>query len=743
MDETLLHNGEPRFAFLGGCWYGGTDIAAVSTVIPRPVLGDKYGLFRVADRQEGTTCLRSAYYLKAPIAIFQSDCGATLWEIPIESPRQVPFVGIKMDKDCASLVIQYQPYTIDSKKQAHFGEWENQKQVTGVLEQAELPRRYDAENWQKLMRTYAQRRFLKELETSTDLEWTVAAELARHYLRRSYVPCLGMHAEFMRKNAPDNVGGDELFSLPTYELYRALALFRCGEPGITKQIWEAIITNEKMSVTLPELADQRLWYNTAILQNGRLAGKTEFSSGLAGYPGGQAALLAVALELLDENPELLGEERLREGVEWLLSTQKSDGGWTLVYPTLPQSEAVNQRQQTATTTAVGATAAGVRALLWAYSHWQEKRYLRAAEAALKEINPTPPFYSFVGYGFLRDAGEYEQDGVSAIELLQANLLAYKLTGHEEWLETARALGYYAIGWQRGWGKKEHCGLVDPMVSSFAPRLALWDTMLWAEAYLDLADVTNDSFWRDLGTFTARQALPYQDQVSGGWSESWPLDEEGNAHKFYVENGISVWGLRLAKKLNRNSVKIEKKISAAIPEVKSLPKIRVKILARAARDSRLRNILRRVIPIELRRLIRHLTANAVNDDEKIPVLLDLPELGTLTEPLDWKKTASWQNGCCDLLLEPPVMPHPLERVFLEMTWSTAIEKLVVTDRLGENISSFRVFGPSLSVDIFLPEIKLDRIFLQAGVIYGEVTLKAFWNRGGYLRLPMIFRNSHDS
>lgn len=734
--------GPARYAFIGGLWYGGTDLGAPTTVAPRPGLGDRYGRMRVADEMLADgTLLRSGHYLKAPVAVVQSANGATLWELTPVPGRLQPFIGLRLDGAGADLRLAHLPHHLAEKSQTHFGAWQKEEELIPLAPVACSVNRHDGDDWRVLLREYAARLMQGAPAVPEPARWRTAARLARHYLRRCYDPQTGVHAEFMRRHLPAHVGGAELFSLTAYELERALTLDEQGESAAARAAWDAIIMNEAASVLLPELGGARLWHNTAGRRAGRLFFHTEYATGLAGYPGGQANLLAAAVQLAARHPDWPGADRLRAGCDWLRRSQLPDGGWALVYPTLPAREEAQQRQATAAVAATGATAAAARALLRAAAATGEPAYRESALRGLRRINPRPPVYAFVGSGFLRDAGETEQDGVSGAELLQANLLAWRQTGEREWLDVAVALGCFLIGWQRGRGRVEYCGLVDPMVSSFAPRLALWDTMLWAEAWLDLAAATGDAFWRELGEWTAAKVLPFQDARSGGWSESWALDADGQAHPFYLENGITVWGLRLAEKMGVVPAAGEQGAPSgggvACASGMSLPAVSARVVLH--RPPAWQTAARRLVPRPLRRLVRRWRGRlAPVDDELLPDLAVVPEEVVAAEQLGWRVITDFA-GTWRLTLTPPG-ETPVSRVFFPvLRWAQPVTAASITGRCGGCVTECRVEFAGRTLRLGFPALPVDNVWTHAGALVCETTLKSFWSVGASLTVVVEARD----
>lgn len=721
------YNGTARYALLGGAWYGGSDLPGGTTSSARPQLGDAYGRVRVADRQaDDGTLLRSAHYLKAPIAVVQGDAGAVLWELTLAHAPSLPLVGLHCHAGRTELRQHLLAYVQQEKTCTHFGDWT--ETMVPAPPTAVAVQEWCGADWRVLVRDYARRLMARCPVAADRTAWRQAGLLARRYLQRAALPRPGVHAEFMRRHAPDHIGGNSLLTLTAYELERALTLAALDDAGTATRAWQAVILDETASVVLPELGNLRVWHNTFGLRDGKCYGHTEYATGLTGYPGGQANLLTAALRLWQQHCDWPGSERLRAGLAWLLHTQLPDGGWALVYPTLPAAEDAAQRQATSARSAIGATAAAARALLVAADALQDETYRRAALRALAAVNPRPPHYAFAGCGTLRDAGETEQDGVSAVELLHANLLAWQQTGEEQYCAAAAALGCLLITWQRGWGSDpQYHGCVDPMVSSFSPRLAAWDTMLWAEAYLALADATNDDFWRALGAWTAAKVLPLQDPRSGGWSESWALDAAGKAHPFYLENGITVWGVRLALALGADlSLPVRPVADGA-----ALPGVTAAISAE--QPALVPELARALLPRPVKRLLRRLHPVRRVPDESVPSLDGIPA-ACRPATAGWQvTTAVLETGAWQFVLQPPPAARVARVFFPVLRWAEPVSAVQVTASLGGVVTACAVVVGTQTLHLTFAFPWVDAVYVRDGALWCETTLAAHWCAGAPLQL----------
>ena len=247
------------------------------------------------------------------------------------------------------------------------------------------------------------------------------------------------------------------------------------------------------SVLLPD--GGRVWNNRAGF-NRRLVFSNAYNTGVGGFPGGQATIVRSLLTRFmdgDADPGLLSYAL--QGADWLRGALFEDGHWARSYvlPGLVYSGPGSDTGEYSLS--IGANAEGSLALLLAGEAAKTDKYLCAARKALDFVNgfstPWP-----LAFGYLRDNKMRETDGISAVFAVSANLKAYRLFGDKADLDAALRWGWYLMTWVRIWNIS---GLsadwsVDPLISSFKPRVSSYETALAARAALELYEVTKDEFW---------------------------------------------------------------------------------------------------------------------------------------------------------------------------------------------------------------------------------------------------------
>jgi hypothetical protein len=272
----------------------------------------------------------------------------------------------------------------------------------------------------------------------------------------------------------------------------------------------------------------RVWHNSFRRPWGEreIRYYTHLGTGLAGYPGGQATVVAAAAERLLRSPGVdpAIEDRLRSGASWLHHAQLDDGSWARTYHAVTDDDRSVPLESGAGSAAEGATAEGALALARAAEVLQEPAWDDAAARALRWLQERLAPGMAMG-GYLRDNRLEEQDGISAVPVIEALLVAAErgLPGGD--LDLAVRAGLYLATWQRWWAREAPS--LDPLALSFKPRIAPWETVCAARAYLLLHAATGDELWRSLAS-EAFAPIAAEDGLEG-YSEAIYYDERGRLH----------------------------------------------------------------------------------------------------------------------------------------------------------------------------------------------------------------------
>jgi hypothetical protein len=261
---------------------------------------------------------------------------------------------------------------------------------------------------------------------------------------------------------------------------------------VSKKYKETILSDDA-SVSFPE--GFRVWNNIAGF-NRRLLFSNIYNTGVGGFPGGQATIVRSLLARFmrgDADPRLLNYGL--QGAEWLRGALFGDGHWARSYVLPKMNYSATGSDTGEDSLSIGANAEGSSALFLAYEASRSEKYLHAARKALDFVNrfsmPWP-----LAFGYLRDNKMREADGISSVFAISANLKAYRLLEDKAYLDAALRWGWYLMTWVRIWKINDLPvdWSMDPLISSFKPRVSSFETALAASAALELFEATKDEFW---------------------------------------------------------------------------------------------------------------------------------------------------------------------------------------------------------------------------------------------------------
>ncbi|MEM2907572.1 MAG: hypothetical protein QW739_05830, partial [Candidatus Odinarchaeota archaeon] len=168
---------------------------------------------------------------------------------------------------------------------------------------------------------------------------------------------------------------------------------------------------------------------------------------------------------------------------------------------------------------VGGSAECIRALILAFKLTRDRKYRDAAVNGLKWLNGKGE--SVLGYNYLRDAGVFEEEGISAIVAAQANLDAYDAFQDDIYYKYSLIWGKYLLTWHYLWESerlKIRFGF-DPLSWSITPRVAPYETAMVLSVYSRLYKLTGDDFWKKIFIQTYNKLSEFQES-DGGLSETY-------------------------------------------------------------------------------------------------------------------------------------------------------------------------------------------------------------------------------
>lgn len=727
-------------------------------------IGENYSLFRIYDIKKENSVIKSLIYSKFPVLLIQlKDKCLGYFFTPVIKES---ILSIKLSSDDQNILIEllFANHLIAEKEIVHLGLWTN-KRLTRFKNESLFIKKYENKHWYDIIYEIVQKDLNSVFETN---EIDINADKlkdsllrVKNFLNRLYDRKNKIHTEFISRNKPISYGGNELYSLTTYEFYRAFYL--CRYPILTDDfdkginILSNLINNKVFYVNIPELNNSVVYYNTiGRNNNGDIYGHTQFNTGLTGYPGGQAAILKILGKFLNEinlPPDFkqIVETRFYRILNFI-DYIYSEEGFSYTYPILPTEESeLFKSESSPAIFSIGATAEVINAYIEVYSYTQKQVYIDRAIHLLSKINPSGVNSFFKTSGFLRDADMNETDGVSAINLIKANIKIYYILNDIKYKTAAEIIGTYLITFQYMYS---HPNLdikfyVDPMIKSFSPRLGLWDTLLWTDAYFDLFKLTNKYFWLKLYKITLYKAIDMQSKISGGIPESVVFDYINGLKKAEIENGISCWFIKIIKDYfefkNIDFIKNEEEKINEYDVIKNDLKISYYsdyyILSNYYKTKRfikkiiprfLKRKVKQFLPLKIKQVYQHKSYTAV------PLFYNNAS-GTLKNAVfNYLKYDNNVFVNINTVYNNEII---IEKVFFPViTFKKEIIKINKLAFIGNNVTKLEVvFEDFQKIKILISPYGVDDCYNDMNKLVFETTLKSNWNNNGGLELNLKFLN----
>ncbi|HOK40884.1 MAG TPA: hypothetical protein PLD27_07600 [bacterium] len=761
--QITLNKNEFEFLIIGGLLYLSNN-SSIPFNEEKKFFGENYGIFRIFDKKENNAIIKSLIYSKFPILIIKYKEKAKAYFFNPIINNAILSISLKNFDDELILEFLFTEHLIFLKTEPLISNWE-EKKIIKFDEQLLHIKIFENKNWLQILYDIVREELSKinELEEiSLDLNLLKESVFAtRFFLNRIFDYKNLIHSEFIFNDCSLNFGGIELFSLLTYEFYRVYNYCRFpvlkNDFDLGIKILENLIS-KKFYEQIPELNNSIVFHNTiGKKKNNELFAHTQFNTGLTGYPGGQATIIKIIGKLLNEI-ELPDELKNNLSNIFFNSLKFLDyfynsNGYSYTYPLFPANENEFYKCESSPhIITIGGTAEAINAYLEAYKFTQENNYFDKALELLEKINPDDENNFFYGYGFLRDANYNEIDGVSAIPLIFANIDTYKITQDIKYRDKAEALGFYLLTFQYFYEteKLKIKFYVDPMAKSFAPRLAIWDTLLWAEAYFELYKQTKKFFWFRLFKITFYSALKYQSSVSGGVPESVPFNFIDGLSEIKIENGISCWINMIAQKyceftnnilLFENDNSNEKNYFDVIEN-----KININystIYYKEKRITKIKNKFKRIVPKFIKRLIKKifiLDYKLYKSSNSKFNFSTLKKFEGSTEKIYFnylknKNTIEIEISCND---KYDVI---INNVFIILTFiKNEIIDVKSDERIKENIKSlYLTFDNYQKIKITFNDFAIDNFSFLKNQLLLDVSLKANWNNNGKFSDKIKFFN----
>lgn len=665
------------------------------------------------------------------------------------------------ESEYVEIEILFTDHLIATKEEVHLGLWDT-KNIINFRKEPFYLKKYERKFWYDIVTDIVNGELnilfdANQIYINPDLMKDSLLR-AKLFLNRLFDSKNLIHNEFISKDKPLNYGGNELYSLVTYEFYRAL--FYCSYPVFSEdfdkglKIIENLIENEIFYIKIPELNESTVYYNTiGKINEGKIYGHTQFNTGLTGYPGGQAAILKILGKFLNEvklDPGLKKkiENRFYEMLKFMDYIYSEDG-ISYTYPIFPTNESELFKSESSPFAFCSAsTSEVVLAYIEAYIFTNSPEYLQKSIVLIKKLNPCGKNSFFRCSGFLRDASIKEYDGVSAVNIIEANIKLYNLLNNVDYKNNAIIIGSYILTFQYMYETNDLKikYFADPMTKSFSPRLSIWDTLMWAETYFSLFKLTNKFFWLKLFKVTLFNAIEIQSEISGGVPESVVFNYINGLKTGPVENGITCWLLKIIgeyfKFYDIDYLKDDVDYIKKYDVIKNTVKIDYNVeYYRLSLFYRFKKYIKRKIPRILKRNIKKLFPYRI---KAVYQHVDFTHIPSYYH----KKNGRTDNLMFNYLKRENNIFVSLESdfnkniiidkvLFPKFSFDKEIISVKELKTIGKNISELEVvFEDFQKIFICVKSNAVDKCNFDGNNLIFETTLKSNWNNNGYFEIEMF-------
>ncbi|WEU40080.1 MAG: glycosyltransferase family 4 protein [Candidatus Odinarchaeum yellowstonii] len=524
------------YSFVGGLRYAKNNLFdVVNRVFNFPYPFSTYYKVKIPPRKVGDSWYRSLIYCKMPLALYASrKYYFGLIFNPVEKTNlgrellhSIRFDGAGL-KNENIISLSYCSHMIYSKKNIWLGLPAKPRPLRISLNPSEEVYTtayilYGAGKWYDGVDAFFKVNPLPEDTLPVDPK--IIAEKTKNAFWRAWESRLKTFLQLPFKRSPEFLFDNLLFSLTSFDSERLSNFYDyyilTGDPDF--KYWINNLRNNLLSRRIIEIKNNYKIWHTGIAFNGvNGEGYTYLWTGYAGYPGGQATIVLRLLEYYYKKLQSVGLNDRRvlnnalDGLDWIISTQKPNGAWRSALKIFKEYPA--RRIDYSLQESVGGTAECIRALTLAFKITGETKYKEAALKGLKWLNGKSE--TVLGYNYLRDAGVFEEEGVSAIIAAQANLDAYEVFNDEKYYKYALIWGKYLLTWHYLWESdklKIRYGF-DPLSWSITPRVAPYETAMVLSVYSRLYKLTGNPFWKRIFINTYLKLSEFQ-EADGGLSET--------------------------------------------------------------------------------------------------------------------------------------------------------------------------------------------------------------------------------
>ncbi len=526
----------PDKIMVGGLFYAGRFDHSLPEELTTLSRFPQFCWFRIEPQplEDGTTAI-PALYTGMPLMAMERDGRAQGLVFPPLVGRSPPFpLAWRLSEDRRRLELGLVPeWRVLRKKPEDYDAWnlEPLEPAPPLTPPARLSavevQGIDAQSLDALVL-----RYLNEIavprERPIDIETHAREALGALY--QCFDRKTGLFLEWRRRDGRGFNSG--YYGLPTFHTLMAdLPAFERAGGRPARRMDAAAVRTFADPRASENVGGGRVWHNTFQRPWGSKTVQffTHLGTGLAGYPGGQATIVGAAAERLiaHRRDQSSLTPLVMAGATWLRSVQYADGSWGRTYRVMAAELPSMELESGWGSASVGATAEGALALMRAsaaLSGPAGTASRAAAERALVWISDALSESITMG-GYLRDNRLEEYDGISAVPVIEANLLGHEMGLEGADPELADRAAIYLATWQRWW--ERDFPSVDPLQVSFKPRIAPWETVLAARAYALLHANTGSALWRRMAT---EAFAPIEVERSlEGYSEAIYYDSDWGLH----------------------------------------------------------------------------------------------------------------------------------------------------------------------------------------------------------------------
>lgn len=511
------------YSFLGGMWYTKNSFSLKQDIsLPYPF--STYYTIKIPDKIIDDVCYRSLLYIKTPLMVlqFNESCIAIEFDpfIKINNKEIFPFITLEENDEFYFISFYlFSSFEIKKKDSAWLG-FPKKEKIEISLKKGDTfnfcVKTFEYKNWKEAVEHIFKKHIPKDIAIEKPEE---IFKSAKNALYRSYDDLTGSFIQLPWKYAPGFTFSNASYSLTSYEAVRLNYFSKWSDEIKDEQFkkWSERLKQHFSNPVLykknPKIGKGIIWYNMTNLTKKGLTGYYYMDCGYSGYPGGQATIAYNILQFLEKHPDEKLTELTKKSLEYLMSTQKTNGSWPMA---LKQEGLMKFRPEKLSEYEThGGTAESASALLIGCKIFKDEKMKKAAINALSYLDDVYP----ICYNGLRDIGLNEPEAFSAVNIINAFIESYKITKDKKYLQSAENYAYYILPWfylydTKGWTMKFD---FHPISYSITPRLSPYETTWIVSTFLRLAKYNNNALWVKIAKSAFNSATKWISE-NGGLSE---------------------------------------------------------------------------------------------------------------------------------------------------------------------------------------------------------------------------------